>query len=134
VGRDCALLGPLRRGPALVVEVDDGPFRSRLLGSRDDVIHQMPAGLLLKPEPNFLALGEPVELARVCGKNLEIPLLHDESASGAIHYADLANHFLWRYGQASAPRPRGGGGGTGSGKEKYNQRDLHAHVGILQFV
>jgi hypothetical protein len=56
----------------------------------------LPTALLLKSEPNFLALGEPVELPRVCGKDLETPLLHDDPASGAIHYADLANHFLWR--------------------------------------
>jgi hypothetical protein len=95
---------------------------------------QLPAVLPLKPEPNFLALGEPVELARVCGKDLEIPLLHDDPASSAIHYADLANHFLWRYGQASARRVRGGSVGTGSGDEKYKQRDFLAHGGILQFM
>jgi len=52
------------------------------------------AVLLLKSEPDFLALSEPIKLARVCGKNFEIPLLHDDPTSRAIHDPDLANHFL----------------------------------------
>ena len=71
-------------------------YGSRLLGNRDDAIDQLPTVLLLKSEPNFLTLGEPVELARVSGKDLETPLLHDDPASGTIHYADLPNYFLRR--------------------------------------
>jgi len=56
----------------------------------------LPTVLQLKSEPNFLALSEPVELARVCSKDLEIPLLNDDPASGTIQDADLAHHLLRR--------------------------------------
>jgi hypothetical protein len=91
--------------------------------------------LLLKSEPNFLALSEPVELARVCGKDLEIPLIHDDPASGAIQDADLTNRFLWRLDRASGGRLRPGWDGvrTESDEQKSNQRNLYDHGGILQF-
>jgi hypothetical protein len=89
--------------------------------------------LLLKTEPDFLARDQPVELTGVRGPYLETPLFHDDPTLGAIYRSDLADDFLWRQNNASSPGPHGRGVGTRSHDEKYKNRDLPDHAGILQF-
>ena len=74
--------------------------RSRLLGNRGDAVDHSPTILYLKSEPDFLTLDKPLELARVCGKDLEIPLLHDDPVPAAVHHADFRDHFFWRRDEA----------------------------------